>query len=411
MPAPHRRDLPLLAGAVCLSSLGDLLAIVALALHVHEITGSALAVSALFATTMLPAVALAPLAGRLADRVESVRLLALASALQAVVALALAFTTSLLPLLALALLLAAGATVSAPAEFALVPAIARKGRLVAANGTVEAARSAGMALGPVLAAIAVAAGGTGLALLVDAASFLAIVAAAALIRGRRPPVPRARSSASRRGGTQVLLADPVLRPVVLAAVGALLFVSAAMTIEVVFASEVLRVGDAGYAVLVAAWMAGMTIGSAGARRVAGPLAAAGAMIALAVQGSGFVLQAAWVVLPVALAGMVVGGIGHGVKNPPVRTLLHDRVPTDRHGRAFAAYNAARNSAELVALTTGALLVTVAGARPALVVAGLGPLVMGLGALAVLGRRRTGRMTGLAAPWTRRRVAALQSTGR
>jgi MFS family permease len=134
MPAPHRRDLPLLAGAVCLSSLGDLLAIVALALHVHEITGSALAVSALFATTMLPAVALAPLAGRLADRVESVRLLALASALQAVVALALAFTTSLLPLLALALLLAAGATLTAPAEFALVPAIARKGRLVAANG-------------------------------------------------------------------------------------------------------------------------------------------------------------------------------------------------------------------------------------------------------------------------------------
>jgi MFS family permease len=81
MPAPHRRDLPLLAGAVCLSSLGDLLAIVALALHVHAITGSALAVSALFATTMLPAVALAPLAGRLADRVESVRLLALSSAL------------------------------------------------------------------------------------------------------------------------------------------------------------------------------------------------------------------------------------------------------------------------------------------------------------------------------------------
>ena len=63
------------------------------------------------------------------------------------------------------------------------------------------------------------------------------------------------------------------------------------------------------------------------------------------------------------------------------------MPADRHGRAFAAYNAARNTAELVVLTTGAVLVTVAGARPALVlVAGLGPLVMGLGALAVLRRR-------------------------
>jgi hypothetical protein len=411
MPAPHRRDLPLLAGAVCLSSLGDLLAIVALALHVHAITGSALAVSALFATTMLPAVALAPLAGRLADRVESVRLLALSSALQAVVALGLAFTTSLAPLLVLALLLAAAATVSAPAEFSFVPGIAREGRLAAANGTVEAARSAGFALGPVLAAVAVAVGGTRLALLADAGSFLAIVAAAGLIRARRMPVPRTHRSAAGRGGTRILLADPVLRPVVLAAVGALLFVSAAMTIEVVFATDVLQVGESGYAVLVASWMVGMTIGSVGARRVAGPLVAAAAMIALAVQGAGFVLQAAWVVLPVAVAGMVIGGMGHGVKNALVRTLLHDRVPADRHGRAFAAFNAARNTAELVALTTGAVLVTVAGARPALVVAGLGPLVFGLGALAVLRRRGAGRMIGLAGLRGRRRVAALQSTGR
>jgi sugar phosphate permease len=411
MPAPHRRDLPLLAGAVCLSSLGDLLAIVALALHVHAITGSALAVSALFATTMLPAVALAPLAGRLADRVESVRLLALSSALQAVVALGLAFTTSLAPLLVLALLLAAAATVSAPAEFSLVPGIAREGRLAAANGTVEAARSAGFALGPVLAAVAVAVGGTRLALLADAGSFLAIVAAAGLIRARRMPVPRTHRSAAGRGGTRILLADPVLRPVVLAAVGALLFVSAAMTIEVVFATDVLQVGESGYAVLVASWMVGMTIGSVGARRVAGPLVAAAAMIALAVQGAGFVLQAAWVVLPVAVAGMVIGGMGHGMKNALVRTLLHDRVPADRHGRAFAAFNAARNTAELVALTTGAVLVTVAGARPALVVAGLGPLVFGLGALAVLRRRGAGRMIGLARLRGRRRVAALQSTGR
>jgi hypothetical protein len=411
MPAPHRRDLPLLAGAVCLSSLGDLLAIVALALHVHAITGSALAVSALFATTMLPAVALAPLAGRLADRVESVRLLALSSALQAVVAVGLAFTTSLAPLLVLALVLAAAATVSAPAEFSLVPAIAREGRLAAANGTVEAARSAGFALGPVLGAVAVAVGGTRLALLADAASFLAIVAAAGLIRARRMPVPRMHRSAAGRGGTRIILADPVLRPVVLAAVGALLFVSAAMTIEVVFATDVLQVGESGYAVLVASWMVGMTIGSVGARRVAGPLVAAAAMIALAVQGAGFVLQAAWVVLPVAVAGMVIGGMGHGVKNALVRTLLHDRVPADRHGRAFAAFNAARNTAELVALTTGAVLVTVAGVRSTLVVAGLGPLVFGLGAVAVLRRRGAGRMIGLARLRGRRRVAALQSTGR
>jgi hypothetical protein len=42
------RDLRLLAGATFLSSAGDLLALLVLALHVHELTGSGLAVSALF---------------------------------------------------------------------------------------------------------------------------------------------------------------------------------------------------------------------------------------------------------------------------------------------------------------------------------------------------------------------------
>ena len=41
-----------------------MLAIITLALRVHDLTGSALAVSALFAATMLPIVLMAPLAGR-----------------------------------------------------------------------------------------------------------------------------------------------------------------------------------------------------------------------------------------------------------------------------------------------------------------------------------------------------------
>src|SRR3712207_6585441 len=55
------RDLRLLAGAVFLSAAGDLLALIVLALQVHDLTGSGVAVSALMATTLVPAVALAPL--------------------------------------------------------------------------------------------------------------------------------------------------------------------------------------------------------------------------------------------------------------------------------------------------------------------------------------------------------------
>ena len=94
-----------------------------------------------------------------------------------------------------------------------------------------------------------------------------------------------------------------------------------------------------------------------------------------------VAGAAW-----AMAGYFVGGIGHGVKNVLLRTLIQERVPAEAHGRAFAAYSAARNTAELGALGLGGVLVATLGAQPALLIAGLGPVVAGLLGLAALGYR-------------------------
>jgi MFS family permease len=384
------RDLRLLAGAVGLSAFGDVLALITLALLVHDLTGSGLAVSALFATTMVPAVALAPLAGLLADRVESVHVLALASLAQCVVAVGLAFATDLTLLLALATLLAAGAAVSQPAEFALVPAVAgSEERLTRANGVVESARYLGFTAGPIVGAgVLAAGGGTRPALLVNAASFLAIAGAALSMRTRRPPVRAGRGGRERAfEGVAYLWRDGVVRTVVGAGVAALLFVSASFTVEVFYAKDVLRVGDAGYALLMAAWTVGMVTGATGvAQRVPGRWVAAGSLVALAVQGGGMAAQTAWAVLPVALLGYLVGGVGHGVKNTLIRTVIQRRVPDRLHGRAFAAYNAARNSAELGALGAGGLLVSAIGARPALLLAGLGPVIAGLTGLAVLRTR-------------------------
>ena len=66
-----------------LSAAGDMLLVVVLALRVHDLTGSGFAVAALFGALMVPIVLLAPLAGRLVDRVETRRLLLLVSLAQA----------------------------------------------------------------------------------------------------------------------------------------------------------------------------------------------------------------------------------------------------------------------------------------------------------------------------------------
>jgi MFS family permease len=163
-------DLRLLTCAVFLSAAGDLLALVTLALLVHDLTGDGVAVSALFAATMLPVVALAPVAGQLAGRVETVRLLAVSSLLAAGVALALAFAAGVPAILGLTALLTAIGAVAQPAEFSLVPQVAARDGLARANGLLEAARYAGFAVGPALAGVIVAFGGERLALLVNAAA-------------------------------------------------------------------------------------------------------------------------------------------------------------------------------------------------------------------------------------------------
>ena len=108
-----------------------------------------------------------------------------------------------------------------------------------------------------------------------------------------------------------------------------------------------------------------------------------ALLGLATQGAGIFAPAIFAVVPALVLGCAIGGIGHGVKNTMTRTMIHVTVPEAFHGRAFAAFSGMRNAAEVTALAGGGLLVTAAGPRPALLVAGLVPLLIALLALTVL----------------------------
>ncbi len=396
------RDLRLLAGATAISAAGDLILVVVLSLRVHDLTGSGFAVAALFAALMGPIALLASPAGKLVDRMETRRLLALVSVAQAVVAAGLVFADGLAAILPLAALLGAGAALAGPAEASLVPVVARD--LAKANGWVESARYAGFTAGPLIAGALTAAGGTRVALAVNAASFAAVAIGAALIHARRPPagVPVTATASRPEGAFALLLADPDVRAAVLAAVAGLLFISASMTVEVFYVRDVVHAGGAGYALVFAAWTAGMVAGALAVAPRMRTALATGAMLALALQGAGMAAAACWAVLAWVMAGYLVGGVGHGVKNVLMRTLIQERVAKDKHGRAFAAYGAVRNTAELGALGLGGVMVAALGAQPALLVAGLGPVVAGLAGLAY----RSSSATALS-----RRIAPATSSGR
>jgi len=377
----RNRDLHLLCAAVGLSALGDWLALVALALHIEAEIGSSFALAALFFALWSPAVLLAGPAGLLADRVES-RALLMAGAFAAVAACAgLAVADGLLAILPLALLLGCAHAVVAPAEFALLPAVAGSDRVAAANGRMETARYIGYAAGPLLGGVIAAGLGTSAAMLVDAATFLALAGAAVALHARRRPAaatPHERA----RDGIAFLARDPTLALVMTIAFVSLLFMTTSWTAEPSFTLEVLEIGATGYGAILTVWTLGMVAGAVGiAGRVPAACCAGAALVAVAVQGAGLGLPALWLVLPCVLLATAIGGIGHGVKNVLVRTLIHERVPERLRGRAYAAYNGVRNGAELVALTLGGVLVAEAGPRWTLLLAGVVPVAAAAAGLA------------------------------
>ncbi len=383
---PTDRDAPLIVAAVAVSALGDFLLWIPLTLHLLEVTGSGVAVAALMICLWAPVVLLAPLAGLLADRVETRGLLIIASLAQAATAVGLALAVdSVAAILVLAALLGIGFAVAQPAEFALVPSIAGERGLAVLNGRVEAARYVGMTAGPLLGGVLAAAGGTATALLVDAATFAFVALAAALLGVRRRPDPaRAGEEGSRaRDGIVHLFRDRTLALVLLVVFVSLLFMSASIAAEVFFLKEDLGVTDVAYGVLFASWTVGMVLGAlVVSRRVPAGAIAAVALIAVAVQGAGLGLPTAWLLPAFAGVAWFVGGVGHGVKNVLARTLIGERVPPALHGRAFAAYNGLRNGAELIALAGGGVLVAALGARETLALAGAIPVLAALAGLAV-----------------------------
>lgn len=383
MKTRNHHDVGLLTVSVGLSALGDLVLAIPLVLEVRERTGSAFAVAAFFFALFGPIAICAPLAGRLVDAVENRRLMLSVSIAQAVVAAGLLLDPSVAVLLGLTALLGTGAAIVAPAEFSLVPIAAGDDGVAAANGHIEAARYVGMTAGPLLGGVLAAAGMLHIAVLIDIASFVAVALVALALDARREPsLQRAPGDSGRaRDGVRVLVADRSLRIALATAVGALVCLSISMTAELFFAVDVLHAGQTGYGGLLTAWTCGMVCGAVVlARRVPPERLAIVAVAGVAAQGAGLLGASLATALVAALAGFALGGLAHGVKNVVLRTLIHDRVPDALRGRAFAAYNGARNAAELGALGLGGALVGVLGARTSLLLSGAIPLTLGLVAL-------------------------------
>jgi MFS family permease len=395
-PLLRVRDFRLIFLSTALSSFGDYVALVALTIRVHDLTGSGLAVSALLVSGLLPLVVFAPLAGLLVDRVETTRLLWVTALAQAAIAAALAFTEALPLVLLLSFLLGTGFALVQPALFAAVPRAVGEDRTTPANATLEVARWGGASLGPLAGGALAATAGTKLALIADAATFLIVAAAMASLRlRRRPGRDEAEETGADRGmreGISYVARHRLLRLTFVVLGASVLFAAIDNVAEVFFAKNVLGAGDLGYGALIAAWTLGMVVVSLRvARRIPPERLALSVMLGAAAVGAAVSVAAGFPMIVLALLMFFVGGGANALENVAMRSLIHRLTPDRLRGRVFSAYYGMVHAAHISALGLGGLLVNWIGARYSLLVAGLGGLAVGGLGLVALARVPTGQV--------------------
>lgn len=385
-PAGARdRDLRLVAGAIGVSAVGDWVAMIALSLRANELWQGA-GVAVLLICLWAPLAALAGHVGVLVDRVETRALAIWSAVFQAAIVCALAFAHSLPAILALTLVLGTGVAVSQASEFALVPLLAGSRGIGRANGLVESMRSIGFMVGPLIGSALAAGAGIRFALFADAVTFLVIAAVLVALPVRRRIVPAPGAKPRARDGLQLLRAEQVLAIVLGAGAVTLVFMSASIPGDFAYVAQ-LGHQDIGIGIVLSVWAVGMIVASNTIpQRIPAHAVATATLLAAALQGLAKFIAPLWTVFPFMVAWWFVGGTGHGLKNTGFRTLIHQRVPPDQHGRAFAAFNGVRNTAELVALAAGGALVTTVGARGTLWIAGGVSALAALAGVTALARR-------------------------
>jgi MFS family permease len=375
------RDFRLLVFATGLTSLGDELALIALTIKVAELTDSGLAVAALLLAGLLPLVIFAPAAGVIVDNFETRRSLIIASAIQAVLAVSLAFVGGLPAILMLSFLLGTCTAVASPAIYTLAPVIVGDEHATEGNAYLETARYVGMIAGPVMAGVLSAAIDTRVALLVDAGTFVAIGLAALALQVRRHPAGSEEGAGEARAGFGLVARDRLLLIAFAVIGGVVLFAAMDNVAEIFYARKSLDAGAWGYGLLASVWLVGMVVGAAVIARRLGKERLLPAMAIAAIVGGAAVAVAGLIpVLALALAMFVVGGIGNGIETVSIRSIIVHRVPDRFRGRVFAAYGGLMNGMQLAATGLAGVLVGAVGGRIALIIGGAGSAVAGLSGL-------------------------------
>jgi MFS family permease len=349
---------------------------------VLTLTGSGVALGISTALQFGPMLLLGLWGGTVVDRVDRRKLIIATQSVQAVLAatlavLALTGVVELWMVYALALALGLVTVLDSPARQAFVGEMVEPADYVNAQALNSTVHNAGRLVGPAVAGLLIATTGVGVAFVVNALSFLAVLAG--LVRmdpaGLRRTAPKPRSKGQAREGLRYVLSSPDLRAVLLLVGVVALFGQNFRVVLPLLAQSTFNGGAEVYGYLTAALGLGAVLGAlfSASRETATSWALVLACLAFGVVN---LLAAAAPTLVAAYLAMVAVGFANIVFNTLGRTVLQLGSDPGMHGRVLALHG-------LVFLGStpfgGPLLGWVCeafGARVGLAVAGVAALLAG-----------------------------------
>jgi MFS family permease len=370
-----------LLSSYTLNELGDSVGIVALAVLVYDRTEAVAPTAAFFlAAKFLPALIAPALTARL-DQLALRRSLPALYVAEALVfgALALIADTDfvLVPVLALGLLDGALAITARGLTRGAVAAVLKpEGLLKEGNALMNIGFAVSSVGGAALAGLLMAQFGIAVALLADAASFLAIAVVLGFTRGLPAVHVESQPWGQRfRAGMRFARTNSLVRLLLGGQAVALVLFTLVIPIEVIYAKESLGTTDAGFGILLASWGAGIVIGSLVYLLVRQRSTLGLIMISTAAIGAAYLGLATADSLLVACLVSIVGGAGNGIQWIAVMTALQEVTPADYQARIVGLLESLAAAMPGVGYLIGGALTAIGSPRTAYAVAGGGVLAL------------------------------------
>jgi MFS family permease len=320
------------------SSLGTLLATVALVVDIKDRTNSGSWVSALLIAEFLPAVVVGLFLGPLLDRISRRGLMIVSDVVRAGVFFTLPFANTAGQIVVLAAIAGLATGFFRPAVYAGLPNLVDEQELGRANSLIQTSENVSWTVAPIVGGALVAASGPHLAYWLNGVSFL--VSALLLLRlpanklQGSPAVSRGHLRDLKDGFARVIHTRPLLAVLIVWTI-ALGAVALTQTAQIFLAKDAFHAGDFGYGLMFGSIGLGLALGSfaTGAwveRWSVGNVYAASILVLAVGVAAAAVVPNVWISVPC----FVLAGIGNGAAVVCNSLLVQRGAPDAIRGRVF-----------------------------------------------------------------------------